>query len=99
MVANGETARDQFITSAAGTFDAILMDIQMPVMNGYDATRAIRASRHPQAKTIPIIAMTANAFAEDVKNSMEAGMDYHLPKPITPKRLYAVLAEHCTQGR
>ena len=60
----------------------ILMDVQMPVMNGYEATRAIRASGHPSAKTIPIVAMTANTFAEDVRNALDAGMDGHLGKPI-----------------
>ena len=58
------------------------MDIQMPVMNGYEAARAIRASDHPDAKTIPIIAMTANAYAEDVQRAMESGMNMHLSKPI-----------------
>ena len=60
----------------------ILMDVQMPVMNGYEATRQIRASAHPEAKTIPIAAMTANTFAEDVRNAMDAGMNGHLAKPI-----------------
>ncbi|MEG1774075.1 MAG: response regulator, partial [Oscillospiraceae bacterium] len=78
--------------STPGGLDAILMDIQMPVMNGYEATRAIRSCRHPQSKTIPIIAMTANAFAEDLQKSIDAGMNDHLTKPIEPQQLYATLA-------
>ena len=64
------------------TYDAILMDVQMPVMNGYDATRAIRRSVHKQAGTIPIIAMTANAFSEDIQHSLTAGMNAHISKPV-----------------
>lgn len=90
---NGEEGYKEFIHSPIGFFDAILMDVQMPVMNGYEATRAIRGSDHTQAKNIPIIAMTANAFAEDIKKSMEAGMNDHLAKPIEPKQLYDALAE------
>ncbi|MEG1159117.1 MAG: response regulator, partial [Acidaminococcaceae bacterium] len=70
-----------------------LMDVQMPLLNGYEATRAIRACGHPQATTIPIIAMTANAFAEDIQKSAVAGMDKHLSKPIEPQQLYAILLE------
>ena len=58
------------------------MDVQMPVMNGYDATRAIRKSAHPMAEKIPIIAMTANAFAEDIRDALESGMNAHVSKPI-----------------
>ena len=65
----------------------------MPVMDGYEATRAIRSSRHPQAKSIPIIAMTANAFSEDVKDAMDAGMDEHVAKPIDMDRLKAVIKQ------
>ena len=68
--------------SPAGTYDAILMDIQMPVMTGYEAAAAIRALDRPDAKTIPIIAMTANAFAEDVQAALAAGMNAHVAKPI-----------------
>lgn len=71
-----------FETVQPGAFDAILMDVQMPNMNGYEATKAIRGSVNPLGKTIPIIAMTANAFAEDVRNSVAAGMDAHISKPI-----------------
>ena len=72
----------------------ILMDVQMPVMNGYEATRAIRRSSHELAKTIPIIAMTANAFAEDIKNALSAGMNAHIAKPIDPQKLYETLAAY-----
>lgn len=70
------------------------MDIQMPVMNGYEAALAIRASRLPQSQSVPIIAMTANAFAEDIKNSLAAGMNAHITKPIDPQKLYETLAEY-----
>ncbi|MCM1423826.1 MAG: ATP-binding protein, partial [bacterium] len=79
---NGQIAVERFKGSAPGTYQLILMDVQMPVMNGYEATKAIRALDHPLAKTIPIIAMTANAFAEDVRDALEAGMDAHVAKPV-----------------
>lgn len=79
---NGQLAADRFIGSAPGSFDAILMDVQMPVLNGYEATKKIRNSGHEEARTIPIVAMTANAFAEDVQEAMDAGMDAHVAKPI-----------------
>lgn len=66
---------------------AVLMDVQMPVMNGYEASRRIRTSRRPFGKTIPIIALTANAFAEDIVRSSEAGMDAHIIKPIDENKL------------
>lgn len=66
----------------SGEYDAILMDIQTPHMNGYEATKAIRGGRNPLGKTIPIIAMTANAFSDDIQNSIAAGMDAHISKPI-----------------
>ena len=80
-----------FEASAPGTYDAVLMDVQMPEMNGYDATRAIRAGGHPQAGDICIIAMTANAFAEDIAESLAAGMNDHISKPIDPDLLYELL--------
>lgn len=85
---DGLQAVEAFTQSAPGTYDAIFMDIQMPVMNGYEATRRIRASQHPDAKQIVILAMTANAFAEDVQASVEAGMDGHIAKPVDMTLLY-----------
>ncbi len=82
IAVNGQAAAELFLHAQPGHFDMILMDVQMPVMNGYEATRQIRASDHPEAKTIPIAAMTANTFAEDVRNAMDAGMNGHLAKPI-----------------
>ncbi|MDL2206880.1 response regulator [Eubacteriales bacterium OttesenSCG-928-N13] len=89
---NGQDALDRFLSSPPGTYDAILMDIQMPIMDGHEATRQIRKSvEHPDARTIPIIAMTANAFDEDMKISIESGMNGHLAKPLDKKKLYAIL--------
>lgn len=79
---NGKLLADAFEQIQPGEYDAILMDIQMPVMNGYEAAKKIRNSRNPLGKKIPIIAMTANAFAEDVQRCMEAGMDAHIAKPV-----------------
>ena len=78
----------------ASAFDAILMDVMMPVMDGIAATQAIRAGHHPQAKTIPIIAQTANAFAEDVKRTQDAGMNDHVSKPLDEAQLVRVLAKY-----
>ena len=72
----------------------ILMDIQMPVMNGYDAARAIRALNRPDAQSVPIIAMTANAFAEDVQRAKSAGMNEHLAKPIDIDKLKRILKQY-----
>ena len=79
---NGQIAVDTFVKSAPGTYNMIFMDVQMPVMNGHEAARAIRESSHPEAKTIPIIAMTANAFDDDKKMAYDAGMNAHVAKPI-----------------
>ena len=84
---NGEEILKAFEQSAPGDYDMILMDVQMPVMNGYEATKAIRRSSHELAKTIPIIAMTANAFSEDIQHSLAAGMNAHVSKPIEMKVL------------
>ena len=84
---NGEEILKTFEKSAPGDYDMILMDVQMPVMNGYEASRRIRTSRRPFGKTIPIIALTANAFAEDIVRSSEAGMDAHITKPIDENKL------------
>lgn len=90
---DGKQVVEEFEKSEQGRFDAILMDIQMPVMNGYDATRAIRKCDHPDRKSIPIIAMTANVFTEDVQKSFDAGMSAHLPKPVDMVELERILAE------
>ena len=84
---NGERVLETFEQSAPGDYDMILMDVQMPVMNGYEATKAIRRSSHELAKTIPIIAMTANAFSEDIQHSLAAGMNAHVSKPVEMKVL------------
>ena len=94
IAANGLLAVEQFQRSKAGEFDAILMDVQMPVMNGHEAARAIRALEREDAKQIPIIAMTANAFAEDEKAALDAGMDAHIPKPLNMALLTKVIRQY-----
>lgn len=89
---NGKEATEKLASSPQGYYDLILMDVQMPIMDGYEATRVIRASSHPQAQSIPIVAMTANAFNEDVARALAAGMSGHLAKPIDVKELYSMLA-------
>ena len=84
---NGQRVLETFEQSVPGDYDMILMDVQMPVMNGYEATKAIRRSSHELAKTIPIIAMTANAFSEDIQHSLAAGMNAHISKPVDMKTL------------
>ena len=84
---------DKFNASKPGQYDMIFMDVQMPVMNGYEATRAIRASKHPSAKSIPIIAMTANAFDDDVRQALDSGMNAHLAKPIDMEKLKKIIAD------
>jgi signal transduction histidine kinase/CheY-like chemotaxis protein len=91
---NGKIARDIFVSSQQGEFDVILMDIMMPVMDGFQATREIRESSHPEAKTIPIIAMTANAYDEDVQSALAAGMNAHIAKPINVHRLFSLLNQY-----
>ena len=90
---NGLLALERFRSSEKGEFDAILMDVQMPVMNGHDAARAIRALDREDAGSIPIIAMTANAFAEDEKAALDAGMDAHVPKPLDIEVLKNVIRQ------
>ena len=80
--------------AAPGTFDLVLMDIMMPNMNGYEATRAIRAMNRTDAKRVPIVAMSANAFADDVAYSRESGMSDHLAKPIDADKLVRALARY-----
>ena len=79
---NGQEAVDKFNASQPGEYDLVLMDVQMPGLDGYGATRAIRAGDHPSAREIPIIAMTANAFTDDVRDALESGMDAHIAKPV-----------------
>ena len=86
-------AAEAFRTATPGTYDAILMDVQMPVMNGYEAAGAIRAMDRADARTIPIIAMTANAFAEGVQMALESGMDAHVPKPIDIDKVERLLGD------
>lgn len=90
---NGQAALYMFKQSDIGYYDAILMDIRMPEMDGLEATERIRALQRPDAATVPIIAMTANAFDEDVQRSLQAGMNAHLSKPVEPGRLYQTLGE------
>ena len=90
---NGEIAVQMFSEHPEGYYDAILMDVRMPVMDGLSATAAIRALERPDARTIPIIAMTANVFDEDVERSLKAGMNAHLSKPIEPEKLYETMAK------
>lgn len=98
VVENGKLALERFMNAAKGEFDAVLMDVQMPVMNGYDATRAIRSLAREDAKTIPIIAMTANAFIEDEKEALEAGMNVHVAKPLDIELLKKVIRQ-CIKER
>ncbi len=90
---NGQEAVNAFANSAENYFDAVLMDIRMPIMDGLKATETIRELNRPDAKKVPIIAMTANAFDEDVQRSLQAGMNAHLSKPVEPEHLFQTLAE------
>ena len=90
---NGQIAVEMFSKHPAGYYDAVLMDIRMPVMDGLEAARTIRSMDRPDAKSIPIIAMTANAFEEDVQKTLQAGMNAHLSKPVEPERLYETLSQ------
>ena len=90
---NGQEAVDMFAASPEGWYDVILMDVRMPVMDGLTAAATIRALDRPDAETVPIIAMTANVFDEDVARSLEAGMNAHLGKPVEPERLYDTIAK------
>lgn len=88
---NGKLLADAFEAVKPGEYNAILMDVQMPVMNGYEAARAIRNSKNPLGKEIPVIAMTANAFAEDVQHCLDAGMNAHIAKPVNFEKLKEIL--------
>lgn len=96
---DGKIALEKFEKSAPGYYDVVLMDIQMPNMNGYEAAEAIRKCSHPNAKTTPIIAMTANAFTEDIARSLENGMNDHVAKPIDTNILYEVLSRYLEQTK
>lgn len=88
---HGKEALEKFMLSSPGYYDLIFMDIQMPLMDGYESARRIRASKHIDAKTIPIIAMTANAFAEDVEMALQSGMNYHMAKPLDIPQIMNIL--------
>lgn len=91
---NGKECLEIFRDSVEHEYDAILMDMQMPVMNGLEAARAIRKLNHPEARSIPIIALTANAYQEDMEACMAAGMNEHLAKPIRIEEVVQVLAKY-----
>ena len=93
LTVNGKEVVEAFCNSKPGEFDLIFMDIQMPVMDGYEAARRIRSCGHPDASRIPIVAMTANAFEEDVRRAMEAGMNAHIAKPIGVEKLRSAVAK------
>ncbi len=93
VASDGQEAVNSFETSPPGTYDLILMDVQMPVMGGYEATRTIRGGSHPEARSIPIIAMTANAFVDDVRDAIESGMDAHVAKPVQMDKLKAAIQQ------
>ena len=90
---NGQIAVEMFRKSAVGEYSAILMDVRMPVMNGLEATKVIRSLDRADAKEIPIIALTANAFDEDVQRSLQAGMNAHLSKPVESEHLFETLEQ------
>ncbi|MDR0885399.1 MAG: transporter substrate-binding domain-containing protein [Clostridiales Family XIII bacterium] len=91
---NGALGAEKFAASELGYYDLIFMDVQMPVMNGYEATEVIRKMDRTDAKTVPIIAMTANAYTEDIEKAIQSGMNDHIAKPIDIGRVYAVLKQN-----
>ena len=94
MAENGKVCLDKFRESGEGHYEAILMDVRMPVMTGYEATEAIRALEREDAKTIPIIAMTADAFSEDIRRCLDSGMNAHTAKPINLDEVVALLKKY-----
>jgi CheY-like chemotaxis protein len=99
IAGNGSIGVDMFSRSPVGYYDAVLMDVRMPVMDGIAATAAIRALAREDAPRVPIIAMTANAYEEDAEKSKAAGMNAHLSKPVDPNILYDTLAEFISARR
>lgn len=88
---DGKAAVDAFATSDPGTFDCVLMDLMMPIMSGYEATHVIRGLNRPDARTVPIIAISANAFEEDIAMAKDAGINEHLAKPIDIKKIFRIM--------
>ena len=93
VAVNGKAGLDRFVNAMPHTYDLILMDMRMPVMDGLESAKAIRASRKNDAKTIPIVAMTANAYDEDIDACLQAGMNSHLAKPVDPPLMYQEIAK------
>ena len=91
---NGQICTEMFEKAEPYYYDAILMDVRMPIMTGYEATQAIRASKKPDAQTIPIIAMTADAFSEDIQKCLESGMNAHTAKPVNIEELIMLLKRY-----
>lgn len=99
LAKDGQEAVELFEKSRPGTFDGILMDVMMPVMDGLTATRAIRALDRPDAATVPILAMTANAFKENAEKCFAAGMNAHLTKPLRPEEMVRAIARCCDKEK
>ena len=93
LAENGQRAVELFSRSSCGFYDLVLMDIRMPIMDGYEAARGIRALKRADASSVPIVAMTADAFEDDVAKCLAAGMNSHIAKPVDPEQLYRVVAE------
>ena len=91
---NGQLCVEKYEKSDPEYYDAILMDVRMPIMDGYEATRSIRALNRPDAKSIPIIAMTADAFSEDIKRCLDSGMNAHTAKPINLDEVLSILKKY-----
>ena len=91
---NGQICTEMFEKADVNYYDAILMDVRMPIMTGYEATQAIRASKKPGAQTIPIIAMTADAFSEDIQRCLDSGMNAHTAKPVNVDELIMLLKRY-----
>ena len=99
MAENGKIAEEKFAASPAGYYDAVLMDVQMPVMDGRAAARSIRAMPRPDAQRVPIYALSADAFVEDERLSREAGMNGHLSKPVNFDELWKILQQAVQESR